>query len=126
MNTSIQENAVLHSTVKKTCRIGKNVILGHSCNVHGPCKVGDFSLVGINATVLMGAELGSGCVLAGGSVLKGKSEDNCLYAGIPAIKKKVYKKKRMSEWGTNLYVENGKKFKNAGLSQKIPEEFVIP
>jgi carbonic anhydrase/acetyltransferase-like protein (isoleucine patch superfamily) len=124
-NTSIQENVVLHTRPNEICRIGNNVRLAHSSMCHGPCTVGDFSMVGINATVLMGAKLGTGCVLAGGSVLRDETEDFCLYAGIPAIKKKEYSNKKLNEFSSNLYVENGQKFKEAGYSQKIPEEYLI-
>lgn len=124
-NTSIQDNAVLHSRPNEVCKIGNNVRLGHSCMCHGPCTIGDYSLVGIQATVLDGAKLGTGSVLAGGSVLKAKTEDFSLYAGIPATKKKGYPNKNLNEFSSNLYVENGQKFKKAGYGLKIPEEYLI-
>ena len=123
--TSIQENVAVHSRPNEVCRIGSNVRLGHSCMCHGPCLIEDFSMVGINATVLMGAKLGTGSVLAGGSVLRDKAEDFSLYAGIPAIKKKKYPNKNLNEWSTNLYAENGQKFKKAGYGQQIPQEYLI-
>ena len=123
--TSIQDNAVLHSRPNEVCRIGNNVRLGHSCMCHGPCDVRDYSLVGINATILQGAKLGTGSVLAGGSVLRDEAGEFCLYAGIPAIKKKEYPNKRLNEFSTNLYAKNGQKFKKAGYGQKIPEEYLI-
>ncbi|MHA2007187.1 MAG: gamma carbonic anhydrase family protein [Promethearchaeota archaeon] len=124
-NTSIQENCVIHTTVKGLCKIGKNVTLGHLSMVHGPATIGDSTLVGIGCSVLMNAKIGTGVVLAGGSTVRGEVEDNCLYAGVPAIKKKEYTNRRMGEWGSNLYVENGQKFKAAGLGQDIPEEFLM-
>jgi carbonic anhydrase/acetyltransferase-like protein (isoleucine patch superfamily) len=122
--TSIQENVVIHSRPNEICIIGSNVRLGHSCMCHGPCIIEDYSTVGINATVLMGAKLGKGSTLAGGSVLRDIAEDFCLYAGIPAIKKKTYTNKKLNEFSTNLYAENGQKFKKEGFEQKIPEEFI--
>jgi len=124
-NTSIQENVVLHSRPNEVCKIGNNVRLGHSCMCHGPCFVGNFSMVGVHATVLMGAELGIGSILAGGSVLRDKADDFSLYAGMPAIKKKEYPNKNLNEFSSNLYVENGQKFKKAGYGQKIPEDYLI-
>jgi carbonic anhydrase/acetyltransferase-like protein (isoleucine patch superfamily) len=124
-NTSVQENAVLHSRPKEVCRIGNNVRLAHLSMCHGPCSVGDYSMVGINATVLMGAKLGEGCVLAGGSVLRDETGDFCLYAGVPAIKKKDYPNKNLNQFSSNLYVENGQKFKEAGYSQEVPNEYLI-
>ncbi|MFX1259104.1 MAG: hypothetical protein ACFFAN_14710, partial [Promethearchaeota archaeon] len=66
-----------------------------------------------------------GSVLAGGSVLRDEAGEFCLYAGIPAIKKKEYPNKRLNEFSTNLYAKNGQKFKKAGYGQKIPEEYLI-
>ena len=51
-NSSIQENCVIHSTVRGLCKIGNNVTLGHLSMVHGPTEIGDFTLVGIHATIL--------------------------------------------------------------------------
>jgi len=124
-NTSIQDNAVIHSRPNEICKIGNNVRLAHCCMVHGACSLGDYSLVGINATVLQGAKLGIGSVLAAGSVLRDKTEDFSLYAGVPAIKKKGYPNKRLNEFSTKLYAENGQKFKKAGFGRKIPEEYLI-
>ncbi|MBY8984002.1 MAG: gamma carbonic anhydrase family protein [Candidatus Lokiarchaeota archaeon] len=124
-NTSIQENCVIHSTVKGLVTIGKNVTLGHLSMVHGPATIGDSTLIGISASVLQNSTVGTGVVLAGGSVIRGQADDNCLYAGVPAIKKKEYSDRRMGKWGSNLYVENGQKFKAAGLGQEIPEEYLM-
>ena len=124
-STSIQENCVIHSTVKGLCKIGKNVTLGHLSMVHGPTTIGDKTLIGIHASVLQNSKIGSGVIIAGGAVIKGETEDNCLYAGVPAIKKKEYPTRRMGVWGSNLYVENGQKFKEAGLGQEIPDEYLM-
>ncbi|UCD00408.1 MAG: gamma carbonic anhydrase family protein [Promethearchaeota archaeon] len=124
-NTSIQENAVLHSYPKEVCRIGSNVRLAHLSMCHGPCTVGDYSLVGINATVLQGAKLGNGCILAAGSLLRKETDDFCLYVGVPASKKKDNLSRKFNEVSSNLYIENGQKFKEAGYSQKVPKEYLI-
>jgi carbonic anhydrase/acetyltransferase-like protein (isoleucine patch superfamily) len=124
-NTSIQENCVVHSTVGGVCKIGNNVTLGHLSMVHGPTTIGDKTLIGISASVLQNSKIGTGVVIAGGSVVRGEAEDNCLYAGVPAIKKKEYPNRRIGEWGSNLYVENDQKFKEAGLGQEIPEEYLM-
>ncbi|MFW9821858.1 MAG: gamma carbonic anhydrase family protein [Candidatus Thorarchaeota archaeon] len=124
-NTSIQENVVIHTTVKGLVKIGKNVTLGHLSMIHGPATIGDSTLIGISASVLQNSTVGSGVVLAGGSVIRGQADDNSLYAGVPATKKKEYSERRMGKWGSNLYVENGQKFKEAGLGQEIPKEFLM-
>ena len=124
-NTSIQENCVIHSTVGGLCQIGRNVTMGHMSMVHGPSTIGDSTLIGMGATVLMNSKIGTGVVIAGGSVFRGEAEDNSLYAGVLATKRKEYPTKRMGKWGSKLYVENGQKFKKAGLGQVIPKEYLM-
>lgn len=124
-NTSIQENCVIHSTVGGLCQIGRNVTMGHMSMVHGPSIIGDSTLIGMGATVLMNSKIGTGVVIAGGSVFRGEAEDNSLYAGVLATKRKEYQTKRMGRWGSKLYVENGKRFKKVGLGQVIPKEYLM-
>ncbi len=124
-NTSIQENCVIHSTVGGICKIGKNVTLGHLSMVHGPTAIGDFTLIGIHATILQRTKIGRGVIIAAGAVVNSEIEDNCLYAGVPAVKKKEYPERQLKELGSKLYVDNGQKFKKAGLSQEIPVEFLV-
>ena len=97
-NTSIQENCVIHSTVKGVVTIGKNVTLGHLSMVHGPVTIGDSTLIGISASVLQNSNVGRGVVLAAGSVIRGQADDNCLYAGVPATKKKEYPNRKLVNW----------------------------
>jgi len=124
-NTSIQENVVLHSYPRKMCKIGNHVRLAHLCMCHGPCTVEDLALVGINATVLQDAKLRRGSILAAGSVLKGDTEQFCLYAGVPATKRKEYPSQTNQKWASELYVKNGQKFKKVGFGQQIPKEYLI-
>lgn len=53
-----------------------------------PISVGNGSRVAVGCTVLPGTEIGSGVVLAAGSVARGKLQPNYLYAGSPAAKKR--------------------------------------
>ncbi|MCX6771913.1 MAG: gamma carbonic anhydrase family protein [Candidatus Micrarchaeota archaeon] len=66
-------------------RIGKNVTVGHGAIVHG-CKIADNVLVGMNATILNGCEIGEWSIVAAGAVV---TENTCvppgsLVAGVPA------------------------------------------
>ena len=126
-NCSIQENTVIHSEPGTKATIGNNIIVGHQAMIHGPCKIGDFSMVGLSSTVLQGAKMGRGVVLAGGSLLRGEAKEFHLYAGIPAKEKKNYGESRI-ETGTNAalsYVETGRKFKEGGFQHDIVEEFLM-
>jgi carbonic anhydrase/acetyltransferase-like protein (isoleucine patch superfamily) len=125
-NTSIQENCVIHTEPGTEIIIGSNIIIGHMAVVHGPGSVGDNCTVGLHSTILQGANLAEGCILAGGSVLRGDTEKFCLYAGIPAEKKKFYGEERieMAQIAAADYVKTGQEFKNKGYGQNIPKEFL--
>jgi carbonic anhydrase/acetyltransferase-like protein (isoleucine patch superfamily) len=125
-NTSIQENCVIHTEPGTEIIIGSNIIIGHMAVVHGPGSVGDNCTVGLHSTILQGANLAEGCILAGGSVLRGDTEKFCLYAGIPAEKKKFYGEERieMAQIAAADYVKTGQEFKNKGYGQNILKEFL--
>ena len=78
------------------CAIGMNVLLATSAHQIGPSSrragpidrrpvtIGDGCWLGGNVAVLPGVSIGSGCVIAAGSVVTADCEPDCLYAGIPA------------------------------------------
>lgn len=70
-----------HELGSSTRRAGKGINL--------PIKVKSGTWIGASTTVLGDSLIGTGSVIAAGSVVKGIVEENTLYAGIPAIKKKV-------------------------------------
>lgn len=58
---------------------------------HQGIKVGKNCWIGAKATILDGAVIGNGCIIAAGAVVnQGFYEDNCIYGGVPAklIKKR--------------------------------------
>lgn len=87
---NIQDGSVLHTLYQKsTIEIGNNVSVGHNVTIHG-AKIEDNVLVGIGATILDHAVIGSNSIIAANSlVLTGtKIEPNSVYAGVPAKKVK--------------------------------------
>jgi len=50
----------------------------------GGIVIGDDVWLGANVVVLDGADIGEGCVVAAGSVVRGKLEPYSIYAGVPA------------------------------------------
>ena len=56
--TNMQEHVCIHVDLHGLCQIGKGVTIGHGAILHG-CTVGDESLIGMGATVLDGAVIGS-------------------------------------------------------------------
>lgn len=49
-----------------------------------PITVGDGTWIGARVTVLPGVRIGSGCVIAAGSIVTKDLPDNGIYAGVPA------------------------------------------
>ncbi len=91
-----------------TIEIGENVFIGPYCGFYTathplnykernkgiekalPIKIGDNCWFGANVSVLQGVTIGSGCVIAAGSVVTCDIEKDSLVAGVPAtIKKKI-------------------------------------
>lgn len=115
-NTCIEDNCVVHGYGDLT--IGSNVIVGHGVIVHGS-KIGNFILIGNNATILNDVEIadysiiGAGCTVAEGMQIPQRS----MCVGTPArIKGQV-----SSEWidritdGASFYTELARKYKQQGL-----------
>lgn len=87
---NVQDGAVIHTLYKKSVTvIGNNVSLGHNAVVHG-AKIEDNCLVGINATVLDGAVVGTGTIVAANALVLSNAvlEPHSIYAGVPAKKVK--------------------------------------
>ena len=53
-----------------------------------PIRVGDNCWFGANCSVMPGVTIGSGCVIAAGSVVTRDMPDNSIAAGVPAVVKK--------------------------------------
>lgn len=83
---NIQDGSVLHTLYQKsTIEIGNDVSIGHNVTLHG-CKIRDFALIGMGATVMDEAEVGEGALVAAGSVVLSKTKigPHEMWAGAPA------------------------------------------
>ena len=83
--SNIQDNAVVHIDSDAPAVIGRHVTVGHAAVVHG-CTVGDYSLIGIGATILSHARIGSFCIVGAGALITERKEfpDRSLIIGAPA------------------------------------------
>jgi carbonic anhydrase/acetyltransferase-like protein (isoleucine patch superfamily) len=83
--TNIQDGAVVHLADEYGCEIGDWVTIGHSAVVHA-CKVGDGCLIGMNCTILDGAEIGAQSVVGANALVTGgtKIPEGSLVLGSPA------------------------------------------
>ncbi|MGE5372758.1 MAG: gamma carbonic anhydrase family protein [Solirubrobacterales bacterium] len=68
--SNIQDGCVLHTEPGTRAVIGQDCLIGHCVMLHGPLEMGDRVMVGMSATVLAGCELGEGCAVAAGSLVK--------------------------------------------------------
>lgn len=53
---------------------------------YSPIKIGDGCWIGTRTTILPGVKIGSGVIIAAGSLVNKDCEANCMYAGVPARK----------------------------------------
>lgn len=83
---NIQDGSVLHTLYEKsTIEIGDDVSIGHNVTLHG-CKIRNFALIGMGATVMDDAEVGEGALVAAGAVVLSRTKigPNEMWAGQPA------------------------------------------
>ena len=50
----------------------------------GKIKIGNNVFIEMNSVILLNTEIGDNCIIAAGSVVKGKYENNSVIAGVPA------------------------------------------
>ena len=83
--TNIQDNCVLHCDPGLELTIGKWVTIGHSAVIHGK-SIADKCLIGMHATLLAGSEIGEGCIVAAGTLVREnqKIAPRSIVAGVPA------------------------------------------
>lgn len=80
---NIQDNAVIHSD-DRNVDIGDGVSVGHGCIMHG-CLVKNNALVGMNSTILHGAEIGEYAIVGAGALVPPdhKIEARSVVMGVP-------------------------------------------
>jgi carbonic anhydrase/acetyltransferase-like protein (isoleucine patch superfamily) len=110
-NTNVQDNAVVHCDNGYPNRIGANVTIGHSAIVHGE-QVGDWSLIGMGATVLGHTKIGSRCLIAAGALVPPGLvvPDGMVVMGVPGkvVRETNDKEKEYLNWLAPHYVELAK------------------
>lgn len=111
--TNVQEQVVMHTDPSFPLTLGTGVTVGHQAMLHG-CSVGDYSLIGINATVLNGAKIGKHCLIGANALIPEGMEipDGSLVIGSPGkIKRELSDgQKKMLEFSAKHYVANAQRF----------------
>jgi carbonic anhydrase/acetyltransferase-like protein (isoleucine patch superfamily) len=83
-NTNIQDNAVVHSDGDMPVEIGDNVTIGHGAVIRA-CKLGNSVMVGMNATIMSGTEIGERSIVGANSFIgyNKKFPPKSLMTGVP-------------------------------------------
>ena len=83
--SNIQEGSVLHTDTGHPLTIGKRVTVGHQAMLHG-CTIGDESLIGMQAILLNGSQVGRHCIIGAGALLTGNTviPEGSMVLGSPA------------------------------------------
>jgi carbonic anhydrase/acetyltransferase-like protein (isoleucine patch superfamily) len=104
--TSVQDNAVLHTTPEWPTVVGDGCVLGHLIHLEG-CTIEDDVLIGNAAMVLHRAIIRSGSVVAANAVVRNDVEvpSGALAVGTPAVIKPGLARIDDIRSGADNYVE---------------------
>ncbi|GLC29110.1 gamma carbonic anhydrase family protein [Clostridium omnivorum] len=112
--TNIQDNCTVHISSEYPTVIGEYVTIGHGAIVHA-CKVGSYSLIGMGAIVLDGAEVGDYSIIGAGSVVtyRTKIPSGVLALGTPArVVRELSEEEKLSlKQSSEKYIELAEKYK---------------
>ncbi|MCC5996130.1 MAG: gamma carbonic anhydrase family protein [Oceanicaulis sp.] len=113
VEANVQDGAVLHTDMGFPLTLGRGVTVGHNAMLHG-CTVGDYSLIGIGATVLNGAKIGKHCIIGAHALITEGKEipDGSVVMGAPG---KVVKQiedgvAELLKASADHYVENAARY----------------
>lgn len=118
-DSNVQDGTVMHTDMGFPLALGKGVTVGHNAMLHG-CEVGDYSLIGIGATILNGAKIGKNCIIGAHALITEGKEipDGSVVMGSPGkvVKQIAEGVDVMLKASADHYVENTQRFA-AGLKE---------
>jgi carbonic anhydrase/acetyltransferase-like protein (isoleucine patch superfamily) len=105
-DTNVQDNCVVHSDLGSPVVIGTGVTVGHGAVLRA-CRVGDGTMIGMNATIMSGVRIGGHCVVGAHSLLtyRQEFEDGSLIVGVPArrVREATDEEKKYSRIACKVY-----------------------
>lgn len=119
-DSNVQDNTVMHTDEGKPVVIGSRVSIGHQALVHG-AVVDDDVLIGMHATVLNDAHVGSESLVAAGAIVLEGTEiaPRSLVAGVPA---KV--RREMTDEGVEKVRQNAQSYLRLSALHRDTAEIV--
>jgi len=123
--TSVQDNVTLHVTHDTgPLTIGSNVTIGHGATLHA-CRVEDFVLIGMGATLLDDCVIEPYSVVAAGSLVRSgfRVPTGMLVAGVPAkVMRPITDEERHTiEESPENYVRYARNFRNGRVLEQARE-----
>lgn len=116
--SNIQDNCTVHTDAGFPVSIGSGVSVGHNAVLHG-CVVEDDVLVGMGATVLNGARIGAGSLIAAQTLVPQGMDvpPGSLVAGVPGrVKRELTDEEREGiKLNAAVYVDLAKQHRDAVL-----------
>ncbi len=112
--TSVQDNAVLHTTPEWPTIVGDGCVLGHLVHLEG-CRIDDDVLIGNASMVLHRSVVHSGAIVAANSVVLNDVEvpSGALAAGSPAVIKLDRVDPEFIRTGARHYVERIEQYRTS-------------
>ncbi len=111
--SNVQDGSVLHTDASFKLEIGEGVTIGHKAMLHG-CKIGDYSLIGINSVILNGAKIGRHCLIGANTLIPEGAviPDGSLVMGSPGRVKRPLSdmEKKVLELSAAHYVHNADRY----------------
>jgi carbonic anhydrase/acetyltransferase-like protein (isoleucine patch superfamily) len=113
-DTNVQDGSVLHTDTGIRLDLGRGVTVGHLAMLHG-CEVGDYSLIGMKATVLNRARIGRYCMIGANALItEGKQiPDGTVWMGSPAklVREVTEAERKVLEASSAHYVQNAQRYR---------------
>ncbi|TQV84569.1 transferase hexapeptide repeat family protein [Aliikangiella coralliicola] len=107
-HSNVQDNCVLHSFPDKDCFLEPYSHIGHCAVLHG-CRIGENSLIGMNAVVMDDTVIGKESMVAASSFVRAKfqCEPRSMVMGIPAkvIRQMTEQEIHWKGQGTQEYID---------------------
>ena len=119
-DSTVEGGAIIHAPPQECCSIGCRVTIGHGAIIHAK-RIDDFAGIGMGAILSIRSEVGSGSVVAEGSVVKQgqKIPELVMVGGNPAkkIRETSQKDKEFWDYARKIYRDLAKKYRDLGMER---------